>query len=187
MLSFGHLLGGNAKKATSASEDEEDKTNPKNTDDGDDKNKGKSNSKKANTEDDDGDDDGDGDSGKGKVKKANTEDGDDDNDDGGEEDKKEQGKKAERQRCAKIFSSPHAAGRADMAAHLAFNTNLSAKEAVGILASMPASSTSSRQSLDERMAQVGNYVVGADSKKSASGVNDTNEAKDLYLTLMGKK
>lgn len=82
--------------------------------------------------DGDPDDDGDDDS-----------DDPDDDDDDGEKDKEDMKKKAtadarhrERARCASIFASVHAAGRPEVAAALAFDTDMSAKAAIGAMAKM---------------------------------------------------
>jgi hypothetical protein len=48
-----------------------------------------------------------------------------------------QGARQERARCAAIFGSEHASGRAEQAATLAFSSRLSAREAIGILAATP--------------------------------------------------
>ena len=75
-------------------------------------------------------------------------DGDEDNPDEDDDERKKKTKKktkaaaaaaraAERARCRAIFASPHAAGRIATAAHLAFDTNLGAQQAIAVLASVP--------------------------------------------------
>jgi hypothetical protein len=78
---------------------------------------------------------------KAKKAKAKAKDGDADSDDEEEEedgDKKTRAiaraaVKQERARCAAIFACDAAGNRPDMAAHLAFNTNMSAEDATGML------------------------------------------------------
>jgi hypothetical protein len=73
-------------------------------------------------------------------------------------------RKAERTRCAAIFKAAAAANRPDMAAHFAFETNLSAKAAIAALtvAAAPfASLAPKKPSLAVRMAEQANPVVGA--------------------------
>ncbi|GAB0118728.1 hypothetical protein [Acidisoma sp. 7E03] len=111
---------------------------------------------------DDGEnDDGDGEDDKKpagkKAKKARA----DDKDGDGEDDEKEDGPSAragamrERRRCAAIFGSRHAAGRPDLAAHLAFNTTMSAAEAIGTMKTLvggeKAGARSARSTLADRM------------------------------------
>lgn len=84
----------------------------------------------------------------------------------GEEDKEEQAKAVnaaragERARCAAIFAAPEAAGKVQVAAELAFNTDLSAKEAIAIMKAMPAGSNAGR--LAKAMESVTNPSLGAD-------------------------
>ncbi|WP_158599927.1 hypothetical protein [Azospirillum cavernae] len=72
------------------------------------------------------------------------------------------GRSDERKRCALIFGSPHAAGQAHVAARLAFSTNLTATEAVGLLAETSASVGQGKRGLGERMAHVESPAVGPD-------------------------
>lgn len=191
---FAHLLGLKKK----ASEDEED-----------DKEKGKkAKSRRAEEdrdeedaedddegmEDDDSDpdaeEDEEDDGGKEKGKKAKShraEDDDDSEDDENRDVKK--GRRAERKRCAAIFGSKHAAGRPDMAAHLAFNTRMSAREAIDTLATAgPVSSTTSqRMSLDARM-QAEQVRLGPDARSPASGKTAlVNKMTSLYDAARGNK
>lgn len=83
---------------------------------------------------------GDDDKEKGKNAKSHRVEEDDDYADE-EEDESRDMKKcrlAEHKRCAAIFGSKHTAGRPDMAACLAFNTRMSASEAIGTPAMMGA-------------------------------------------------
>lgn len=194
---FAHLMGFKKK----ASEDEDD-----------DKEKGKkAKSRRAEEErddeedaeeeddredmenDDDSDPDAEEDDDKEKGKKAKSRRAEEDDDADAEEDDEnrdvKKGRRAERKRCAAIFGSKHAAGRPDMAAHLAFNTRMSASEAIGTLATMgavaPAKKT--RVSLDARM-QSEQVRLGQDSSKPATGNNAlVSKMTSLYDTARGNK
>lgn len=90
----------------------------------------------------------------------------------------EQARLEERLRCAQIFGSEFAAGRLETACRFAFHTDMSAETAIGIMETLPKSSTASasatRKTLDERMASAPKVVVGADlDKSSASGAEKT--------------
>ncbi len=194
---FAHLMGFKKK----ASEDEDD-----------DKEKGKkAKSRRAEEErddeedaeeeddredmedDDDSDPDAEEDDDKGKGKKAKSRRAEEDDDADAEEDDEnrdvKKGRRAERKRCAAIFGSKHAAGRPDMAAHLAFNTRMSASEAIGTLATMGAvaPAKAARVSLDARM-QSGQVRLGPDSSKPATGKNAlVSKMTSLYDTARGNK
>ncbi|GGJ14153.1 hypothetical protein [Neoroseomonas lacus] len=66
-----------------------------------------------------------------------------------------QARRRERARCAAIFASPHAAGRADVAAQLAFHTTMPRSAAVASLAALAGTGAGAGRgrgrSLDERM------------------------------------
>ncbi|WP_447880770.1 hypothetical protein [Serratia fonticola] len=120
-------------------------------------------------------------------------DAEDDDDAGAEEDDStdvKKGSRAERKRCAAIFGSKHAAGRPDMAAHLAFNTRMSAREAISTLAAMgPATAVpTKRSSLDERM-QAEQVRLGPDAGGTAATGKNALVAKmtSLYDTARGIK
>lgn len=194
---FAHLMGFKKK----ASEDEDD-----------DKEKGKkAKSRRAEEErddeedaeeeddredmedDDDSDPDAEEDDDKGKGKKAKSRRAEEDDDADAEEDDEnrdvKKGRRAERKRCAVIFGSKHAAGRPDMAAHLAFNTRMSASEAIGTLATMGtvAPAKAARVSLDARM-QSEQVRLGPDSSKPATGKNAlVSKMTSLYDTARGNK
>ena len=70
-------------------------------------------------------------------------------------------RKAEKARCAAIFAAKAASGRVPMAAQLAFGTNLSASEAIGVLATVPAEQPRA-SSFGAAMGQVNTSQVGAD-------------------------
>lgn len=194
---FAHLMGFKKK----ASEDEDD-----------DKEKGKkAKSRRAEEErddeedaeeeddredmedDDDSDPDAEEDDDKEKGKKAKSRRAEEDDDADAEEDDEnrdvKKGRRAERKRCAAIFGSKHAAGRPDMAAHLAFNTRMSASEAIGTLATMGAvaPAKAARVSLDARM-QSEQVRLGPDGSKPATGKNAlVSKMTGLYDTARGNK
>jgi hypothetical protein len=142
-LSFAHLAGlprSNAK-AKSKADDGDDKKESPEPDDEDDE-KAKSNDEDKNyAEDDDPDsqaesDDNEPEDGekKDKAKKASADDDKKEDD----EEKMQAGARRERARCAAIFASPAAARNVQLAAELAFNTDLSSKQAVAVLEKSPA-------------------------------------------------
>lgn len=166
-LSFGHLTGLAGKKGKTAQDEietapaddqaattdtEEDAAAPESPAAEDDPA-----AAAANTGDDSGDDDEDEDE---------DEEGDDDSD------REEMGKKSavsrarlrERTRCAAIFASAHAAGNLEMAATLAFTTNLSRSDAINVLAAAP-----KKTSLDRRLASVRNPDLGAGAAAPSTG------------------
>ena len=194
---FAHLMGFKKK----ASEDEDD-----------DKEKGKkAKSRRAEEErddeedaeeeddredmedDDDSDPDAEEDDDKEKGKKAKSRRAEEDDDDAdAEEDENrdvKKGRRAERKRCAAIFGSKHAAGRPDMAAHLAFSTRMSASEAIGTLATMGAVTPikSARTSLDSRM-QAEQVRLGPDGDKPSTGKKAlASKMTSLYDSARGIK
>jgi hypothetical protein len=189
MFKFSHLLG----RAPSASEDDKDKEgtdNDKDKDDDccDDNNEDKEKSKKSKKaksshadegDDDDSDDDDD----------ADAEEEDDDEDDKDENKDVKKGRKAERNRCATIFASKFAAGRPDMAATLAFNSTLSAKAAIEVLASAgPLQKSSKRTTLDERMQRLPAVKVGPDGESDGQSTSAVvSRATSLYNQAKGRK
>lgn len=135
-FNFAHLLGIGRK----ASEDDKDE---------DENNKSKkAKSRRAEEENDDDDPDASDD---GDDPDAE----DDDGDDPKESKSARKARVAERKRCARIFSSEHAASNPALAASLAFNTGMSSAAAIDVLGgSAPAASVSQpsrKLSLDERM------------------------------------
>ncbi|WP_176414606.1 hypothetical protein [Photorhabdus luminescens] len=199
-LNFAHLLG--IKK--SASEDDDDKEKSKkaksrraeeedrdeeDAEEDDDDTKAEDDDPDA-EDDDDQDDDKDKSSKKGKkAKSRRAEDDDDDADAEEDDDDKKEGRRAERKRCAAIFGSKYAAGRPDMAAHLAFNTRMSAREAISTLAAMGSVSAPRRVSLDERMQQSQQVRLGPDARQPARGSVEAlvANATSLYNSVKGKK
>lgn len=176
---FAHLMGFKKK----ASEDEDD-----------DKEKGKkAKSRHAEEERDEEDAEEDDDEKDMEDDDDSDPDAEDDDDAGAEEDDStdvKKGSRAERKRCAAIFGSKHAAGRPDMAAHLAFNTRMSAREAISTLAAMgPATAVpTKRSSLDERM-QAEQVRLGPDAGGTAATGKNALVAKmtSLYDTARGTK
>ncbi|WP_435781805.1 hypothetical protein [Providencia hangzhouensis] len=179
-FTFAHLIGRKAKateeddeKTRKAKgrrvEDDDEEENAENDDpeseDQDDEKEGrkakKAKSKKA--EDDDEDPDAEDD--------ENAEGDDEDAED--DEDNKDvkKGRRAERKRCARIFGSKAAAARPDMAAHLAFNTNLSSSEAISTLKAMGSTPApqSNRRSLDARMREEEQVRLGQDAQVAPEG------------------
>jgi len=107
------------------------------------------------------------------------------------------GRADERNRCASIFAAPSAAVRPDLAAHLAFNTGLSAKDAVGLLATAAGpdegksgKEAGGKRALSDRMARERTPDVGADGgnepdKDSVQGV--VARMKAVYERATGAK
>ncbi len=176
-FSFMHLIGRNAK----ASEDEDDKARKAKA------RKAEDDERDENAEDDESeaeDQDDEKENGK-KGKKAKKAEGDDDDPDAEEEDAEgddedaeddddnkdvKKGRRAEQKRCARIFGSKAAAGRPDMAAHLAFNTRMSSSEAISTLKAMSAvQPVTQRASLDSRMREEQQVRVGPDAQAPVSG------------------
>ncbi|EPL8481705.1 hypothetical protein OGQ07_003991, partial [Morganella morganii] len=132
-----------------------------------------------------------------KAKKA--EDDDDDADaEGDEEDAEDddenkdvkKGRRAERKRCARIFGSKAAAGRPDMAAHLAFNTRMSSSEAISTLKAMGAVQPEKpRASLDSRMREEQQVRISPDAQTPAHGSADAlvQQMTRLYNSNKGAK
>ncbi|MFT2790542.1 hypothetical protein ACMV5I_10750 [Serratia sp. T13T92] len=175
---FAHLMGFKKK----ASEDEDD-----------DKEKGKKAKSRHAEEERDEEDAEEDDDDKDMEDDDDSDPDAEDDDAGAEEDDStdvKKGSRAERKRCAAIFGSKHAAGRPDMAAHLAFNTRMSAREAIGTLAAMgPATAApTKRSSLDERM-QAEQVRLGPDAGGTAATGKNALVAKmtSLYDTARGTK
>lgn len=170
MFKFGHLLGGKASRRL----EEDNQDDPELQDDTQAQGKTRGRRVEENTDERDNDRDANDNpedpdnparqSRKAKKSKAHSRCVDDDSDIDGEEDDGDgdvenpddrQARMDERTRCARIFSSPHAAGNTALAASLAFNTGMSSASAIQVLAntapSVSAPSTPRRISLDERM------------------------------------
>lgn len=172
-FTFAHLIG-LGKKARASEEDEdkkvrkakgrtaeederdedaEDDEDRENAEDQDDEKQGRK-AKKAEDDDDDADAEGD---------EEDAEDDDENKD-------VKKGRRAERKRCARIFGSKAAAGRPDMAAHLAFNTRMSSSEAISTLKAMGAvQPPTQRASLDSRMRAEQQVRISPDAQAPAAG------------------
>lgn len=173
---FAHLLG---RRAMAEDEDNRDENAEEEDDD---KKAKKAKGRKAEDENDDpdaeedenddpdaSDDENDPDASEDEEDDEGAEDGDDDK----EAKAVKQGRRAERRRCARIFSSQHAAGNPALAAALAFETGMSSAQAIKVMSSggiaVQSSAKSTRVSLDERMASVKTIQLGRDEKPADSG------------------
>ncbi|MBN5283368.1 hypothetical protein [Serratia ureilytica] len=193
---FAHLLG--LKKKASEEEDddkekskkaksrraEEERDDEEDAEDDDDREDMEDDDREPDAEDDDDD--------KEKGKKAKSRRAEEDDEDAEEDENRDvkKGRRAERKRCAAIFGSKHAAGRPDMAAHLAFNTRMSAREAIDTLATVGAVAPQpqGRKSLDARMRESEQARLGPDGDKPATGKNAlVSKMTSLYDTARGNK
>lgn len=114
----------------------------------------------------------------------------DDGDDGDEDQNVKKGRRAERNRCSRIFSSKHAAGRGDLAVSLALNSGMSSAAVIRVLVSTTATapaSTSRKHSLDERMQALGNVQLGQDTVAASKGASLAKQMTSLYDSAKGKK
>lgn len=195
-LKFAHLLGLKKKrlrkrtmtkkkqkaKSRRAEEERDDEEDAQDDDDREDMED--DDDREPDAEDDDDD--------KEKGKKAKSRRAEDDDEDAEEDENRDvkKGRRAERKRCAAIFGSKHAAGRPDMAAHLAFNTRMSAREAIDTLATVGAVAPQpqGRKSLDARMRESEQARLGPDGDKPATGKNAlVSKMTSLYDTARGNK
>ncbi|MHA6283995.1 hypothetical protein ACX3SL_12735 [Morganella morganii] len=198
-FTFAHLIG-LGKKARASEEDEDKKVR---------KAKGRKAEEDEPDEDAENDEDREGaedqdDEKQGrKAKRAKKAEGDDDDPDaeddedteGDDEDADEnkdvkKGRRAERKRCARIFGSKAAAGRPDMAAHLAFNTRMSSSEAIGTLKAMGAvQPATQRASLDSRMRAEQQVRISPDAQAPVRGSADdlVQQMTSLYNSNKGAK
>lgn len=173
MSRFAHLLG---RRALADESDEHDETE-------EDEEKGKKGQKakgrKAEEEkddpdaDDDENDDPDADDDSDDPDaEEDDEKGADDGDDDDDNKAVKKGRRAERNRCARIFGSKYASGNTALAASLAFDTGMSSKQAISVMASSGvqarAPGGSTRVSLDQRMAAVKNHHLGEDNKPAST-------------------
>ncbi|WP_185976513.1 hypothetical protein [Serratia marcescens] len=194
---FAHLLG-LKKKASEEEDDDKEKSKKAKSrraeEERDDEEDAEDDDDREDMEDDDDrepdaeDDDDDKEKGK-KAKSRRAEEDDEDAEEDENRDVKK-GRRAERKRCAAIFGSKHAAGRPDMAAHLAFNTRMSAREAIDTLATMGAVAPQpqGRKSLDARMRESEQARLGPDGDKPATGKNAlVSKMTSLYDTARGNK
>ncbi|HDX5736692.1 TPA: DNA primase [Yersinia enterocolitica] len=168
-----------AKKAKGrrAEEDEQDPDAEENDDDSND-----------NPDDQDKDPDAEDDSDDADADEGSDDDGDDDTDDRNVK----KGRRAERNRCARIFGSKHATGRGDLAISLALNSGMSSAAVIRVLASTTATAPVSasaprKRSLDERMQAVGNAQPGQDAAAASKGASMVTKMTRLYDSAKGKK
>lgn len=194
---FAHLLGLKKKASEEEGDDKEKSKKAKSRraeEERDDEEDAEDDDDREDMEDDDDrepdaeDDDDDKEKGK-KAKSRRAEEDDEDAEEDENRDVKK-GRRAERKRCAAIFGSKHAAGRPDMAAHLAFNTRMSAREAIDTLATMGAVAPQpqGRKSLDARMRESEQARLGPDGDKPATGKNAlVSKMTSLYDTARGNK
>lgn len=121
-------------------------------------------------------------------------DGDDDDDKEGDEadgdkeadeesDKEKAARRNERARCAAIFASEAAAARPDVAAHLAFETDMSAKAATKMLSTFAAGGAPARTSLASRMSTVKQVNTGTGRAAAPGGAS----AVAAQILAAGKK
>ncbi|NNM70179.1 MAG: hypothetical protein HKM00_09510 [Gallionella sp.] len=85
----------------------------------------------------------------------------------------------ERARCSAIFASSAAAARPDVAAHLAFNTTMSRKEAVGLLNSVAAGGASKGSALASRMTSIKLPIVGSDNASAPAAGSAASIAQQI--------
>ncbi|MEY0015240.1 hypothetical protein AB7W42_10300 [Providencia rettgeri] len=199
-FTFAHLIGRKAK-ATEEDDEKTHKAKGRRAEDDDEEEKAENDD----PESEDQDDEKEGRKAKkAKSKKAEDDDEDpdaedDENAEGDDEDAEDdednkdvkKGRRAERQRCARIFGSKAAAARPDMAAHLAFNTNLSSSEAISTLKAMGGVSApqSNRRSLDARMREEEQVRLGQDAEVAPTGsaASIVNKMTSLYNSNKGGK
>lgn len=197
-FTFAHLIGRKAKateeedektrkaKGRRAEDDDEEESADPESEEQDGEEKGrkakKAKSKKAENDEDDPDAEEDDENAEG-----------DDEDAEDDEDNKDvkKGRRAERKRCARIFGSKAAAGRPDIAAHLAFNTRMSSSEAISTLKAMggaPAPQSNLR-SLDARMREEEQVRLGqdADIAPKGSAASIVQKMTSLYNSNKGGK
>ncbi|MDC9607047.1 hypothetical protein [Xenorhabdus griffiniae] len=190
MFKFAHLLGTKARATDEREEDEKARKAKSRAEEEEDE-------KDAEEDDPDAEDEDDEKEGKKakKAKKAESEDDDpdaedDDDADAGENENVKKGRRAERKRCASIFGSKYAAGRPDIAAHLAFNTKMSASEAISTLKAVGAVQPApARVSLDSRMRTEQQVRLGPDAQQPAKGSAAAlaQQMTGLYNTNRGTK
>ncbi|MBG5927912.1 hypothetical protein [Providencia rettgeri] len=193
-FTFAHLIGRKAK-ATEEDDEKTRKAKGRRVEDDDEE----ENAENDDPESEDQDDEKEGRKAKkAKSKKAEDDDEDpdaegDDEDAEDDEDNKDvkKGRRAERKRCARIFGSKAAAARPDMAAHLAFNTNLSSSEAISTLKAMGGVSApqNNRRSLDARMREEEQVRLGQDAEVAPTGsaASIVNKMTSLYNSNKGGK
>lgn len=98
---------------------------------------------------------------------------------------------AERNRCARIFGSKHAAANPALAASLAFNTGMSSASAIDVLGkTAPASQPQGtrKRTLDQRMQESHNVRLGQDGENKPGGKSAlVSKMTSLYNSTKGEK
>ncbi len=177
VASFAHLLGISAKKA----EEDEDKKRDDETDEEYAKRMEEEKDEKEKA--DDGDDD---------AKKAEEDDKKEDDTDSAkkakkaeedEDEKEKAARKSERARCRAIFASDAAGSRPDVAAHLAFDTDMDVKSAIALL-DVAAVGNVIRPGLAHRMASVALPQIVSDAALPSA---NSAEGKASQIIAAGKK
>lgn len=182
-LPFAHLLGMAAKaeddkgdddKKQRADESDEDYATRMEDDEEEDDGKKKDAKAEGDDKDDDkGDpDDKDDEDKEKKAKKASKA-------DAPEDDKEKAARKSERARCAAIFKCSAAGVRPDVAAHLAFSTDMSSAEAVSMLETVAAGGAPQSNSLASRMAGVKTPNVGTGGGSAAAPGSSADAAAQI--------
>ncbi|GBQ69676.1 hypothetical protein AA103196_2278 [Ameyamaea chiangmaiensis NBRC 103196] len=167
-LSFAHLLGSTSLSSRRADDDEDNRQDPADADDdsdddsSDDEN-ARARGRRAADDDNDGDDnEGDQDDDRPSGRRRADDDSDDVDTDEDDENAKA-ARRQERARCGAIFADKAAATRPDMAAHLAFNTSMSASAAIRTLrAAAKGGPVSATGSLSARMQAFPSARTGMD-------------------------
>ena len=167
---FAHLLGLGGANAgrPKAEETEDERTKREEQEREDAKKAGKEGGRQKAEGDGKPDDQGEGESDEDykERKKREQEEAEDDEDEDDEKDvKKKAVRMRERARCAAIFASPAAGVRPDLAAHFAFATNLSRRDAVSTLAVAAqggAAPQLRKPGLSDRMGRQANPDLGRD-------------------------
>lgn len=159
------IFGGKKAKIEEVDEEDEDEIPANDKEDGKKGKKAKSKNCDEDTtmssegETDDEDEKEEGEEGESEEGKSDEEEKDEDKEnDKLDKKKSKKSAEAERARCAAIFNSPYAAGQPDVAAKLAFHTNMAAEEAITFMSLLP--KQAKRSSIDERMNNVKNPDVG---------------------------
>lgn len=179
---FAHLMGLKPRGAEGDDEDEKaKKAKGKRAEEDDDKPDAEEDDDKPDAEENDDDADaseGDDDDGE-KAKKAKGKKAQDDDEDEADANVAK-GRRMERKRCAAIFGAKSAGIRPDMAASLAFNSDLSTSAAINQLNQAAAFSAPQRgrMSLDERMQGVEQHRLAPDAK------DDTGKGSSNKVTAM---
>lgn len=197
-FTFAHLIG-LGKKARASEEDENKKVRKAKG------RKAEEDERDEDAEDDEDREDAEEQDDEKQGRKAKKAEGDDDPDaeddedaEGDDEDAEDddenkdvkKGRRAERKRCARIFGSKAAAGRPDMAAHLAFNTRMSSSEAISTLKAMGAvQPATQRASLDSRMRAEQQVRISPDAQAPAAGTAAAlvHQMTSLYNSNKGAK